>query len=124
MTTPCPLHLGTLGLTPAQDSAVARIRAAHMAGMKSMHPGHAGDSAAHRAAGPAMQARMKEAMGRAVAELRTVLDDAQEARLDAAIAAHDAEKAERAKAGKPHDCAACCGGHDAHHGTAAAKHEH
>ena len=36
MRTPCPLHLTTLDLTPAQDSALRAIRAAHVAEVRAV----------------------------------------------------------------------------------------
>jgi hypothetical protein len=139
MKTPCPLHLTTLQLTPAQDSAFKAIRAAHMAEMKSVHaamgmpemkhePGmkhpaagaaHADSSmhAAHLKAMKDMQAKpeamkaaqdaMAASMGRALAAARAVLTPVQRETFDAAVKAHDAEKAERKAKGLP-PCAGCC----------------
>ena len=118
MKTPCPLHLTDLGTTPAQDSAIARIREAHMAEMKGMHSGHAADSSSHHAA---MEAQMKPAMAKALADVRAVLDEPQRQRFDAAVAAHEAEKAAMKRDGRPHECGACCRMHEK---AGAARHEH
>lgn len=125
MKSPCPLHLTTLGTTPAQDSAIARIREAHMAEMKAMHAGHDAAAAPRHMPDSAAKARMKAGMDKALDDMRAVLTDAQRQQLDAAVAAHDAEKAALAKSGTPHDCAACCAQHERHRaGGAAAHHEH
>ena len=123
MKTPCPLHMTGLNTTPAQDSALARVRAAHMADMKQMHASHGADSSRAHMTDPAMKAHMKASMGRALDGMRVVLNETQRQQLAAAVAAHDAEKAEMAKQGMAHDCAACCREHDAKP-QAAAKHEH
>jgi hypothetical protein len=124
MKSPCPLH-AALGTTPAQDSAIARIREAHMAQMKAMHAAHAGhqpDSAMKAQ----MHGQMKASMESAIGQVREVLDETQREKLAAAIAAHEAEKAEMAKAGKPHDCAMCCMEHGKQHAAPAtpAGHKH
>jgi len=139
MKTPCPLHLTTLDLTPAQDSAFKAIRAAHMAEMKPVHaamgmpemkhpsagsgqaePGMKHDSSMHAAHMKAMkdvQAKpeamkaahdsMTASMSRALDAARAVLTPAQRETFDAAVKAHDAEKAERKAKGLPM-CAECC----------------
>ena len=143
MTTPCPMHLTTLALTPAQDSAFIAFRAAHRAEMHAVHEKsgamhHAGSDsahAAHHAAGaPAQQgahhaAPMREAMQasmkRTLESARAVLTPAQLVKFEAAVAAHDAEKKALAAKGAPHECADCCPDHDAmhekHHGAAAKR---
>ena len=139
MKTPCPLHLTTLALTPAQDSAFKAIRAAHMAEMKTVHeamgmpgmkhrsagsgqaaPGVKHDSSMHAAHMKAMkdvqakpelmkaaQDSMKTSMTRALDAARAVLTAPQRETFDAAVKAHDAEKAERKAKGLP-PCAGCC----------------
>lgn len=140
MTTPCPLHLTTLSLTPAQDSAFASIRAAHRAGMQAVHanagmPHHAvGDSAhrhdpaqhaQHMAERAAMHAAMQASMERSIAAARAVLTREQAATFDAAVKAHDAEMKARMAAGGTHSCADCCPEHETmhqqHHATPAKK---
>jgi hypothetical protein len=131
MKTPCPLHLTTLNLTRAQDSAFKAIRAAHLAEMKPIHaamgmpamqhqPGMKHDSATHaqhqammkqhvvkpevmKAAHDSMQASMT----RAIVAARAVLTPAQRTRFDAAVKAHEAEMAAR-KAKGLSPCAGCC----------------
>lgn len=140
MATPCPLHLTTLSLTPAQDSAFASIRAAHRAGMQAMHanagmPHHAaGDSASrhehaqhaqHEAGHAPMHAAMQASMARSIAAARAVLTREQVATFDAAVKAHETEMKARMAAGGPHGCADCCPEHETmhqqHHATPAKK---
>jgi hypothetical protein len=140
MTTPCPLHLTTLSLTPAQDSAFASIRAAHRAQMQAMHanagmPHHAaGDSARrhdpaqhvqHESGHAPMHAAMQASMERSIAAARAVLTPGQVATFDAAVKAHDAEMKARMADGGTHGCADCCPEHETmhqqHHGKPAKK---
>ena len=141
MTTPCPLHLETLALTPTQDSAFAAIRAAHRAEMHAVHEktgtahhasgahasgSHAQHDAAQHAKRQADHGPMKEAMQasmkRTLEAARAVLGTEQLAKFDAAVQAHDDEKKAIAAKGGSHSCADCCPDHDAmhekHHGTA------
>lgn len=131
MKTACPLHAKDLGLTPLQDTAFAKIRAAHMAEMAAVHerlgappmmmhgagakPDSAEHAKHHAAMTPAMRAAldsaMKASMSRAVDAARATLGDAQRARFDAAVAAHAAEKKEREAKGMPHACGDCCAEH-------------
>ena len=136
-TAPCPLHLATLSLSPAQDSAFAAIRDAHRAQMHAMHKGAgmphqaAGDSARrhdpahhaqHMAQHAPMHAAMQASMQRALAEARAVLTPVQLATFDAAAKAHDEERKARMSAGGTHHCADCCSEHERmhqqHHGSA------
>ena len=113
MKNPCPLHLTTLDLTPAQDSSVRAIRAAHMDEMK----------AAKAAAGGKVPAdTMKASMARAKEAVRALLTDAQRTTFDAAVSAHEAEKAEMKARGEAHDCEKCCAAHREEHGAAHANH--
>ena len=116
MKAPCPMHLASLALTPAQDSA---IKAIHAEQMKSMHPmqqGGKADSAHHAgmAAGghEAMHAEhmkgMEAAMEKMHAAVRAQLTDTQRATFDAALAAHKAEMKEKGMS-----CAECCREHAA-----------
>lgn len=113
MRTPCPLHLTGLNTTPAQDSAIAKVRSAHMAEMKAMRASHGADTAHAAMPDSAMKDHMKASMARALGDVRAVLNDAQRQQLDAAAAAHAAEKAGMAAHGMSHDCAACCREHEA-----------
>lgn len=123
MKSPCPLHMSGLNTTPAQDSALARVRELHMAEMKQMRTAHGADSSTAHAADPAMKEHMKASMARAMDGMRAVLNEGQRQQLTAAVAAHEAEKAEMAKHGMPHDCGACCRAHHSK-GEGAARHEH
>jgi hypothetical protein len=113
MKTPCPLHLTTLDLTPAQDFAFKAIRKAHRAEMTHDSATHAQHMARMKqeAATPDMmqvaQDSMKASMTRALDAARTVLSAPQREKFDAAVKAHDAEKAERKAKGLP-PCAGCC----------------
>jgi hypothetical protein len=98
MKTPCPLHLTTLDLTPAQAYAFKAIREAHMAEMK--------PEAATPEKMKATQDSMKASMARALDAARTVLTAPQRETFDAAVKAHDAEKAERKAKGLA-PCAGC-----------------
>ena len=122
MTTPCPLHLTTLALSPVQDSAFTAIRAAHKAEMHAVHEKtgaehhaagaqHAGHAASHAPMKEAMQASMKRSLEAA----RAVLGAEQLAKFDAAAKAHADEKAALAAKGAHHECADCCPDHDAKH---------
>lgn len=143
MKTKCPLHLTTLNLTPAQDSAFKAIRAEHMAAMKASHQqampvmkheaGMKHDSATHAQHMAAItpetkakqQAAMQASMAKAVQSARAVLTAEQQATFDAAVAAHKAEKEEMKKAGKEHQCGECCDhAKMGEHGKAAAAHKH
>lgn len=123
MKSPCPLHLTGLNTTPAQDSALARVREAHMAEMKTMHASHGADAAHASMPDSAMNDHMKASMARALDGMRAVLGDTQRQQLDAAASAHAAEKAEMAKHGMAHDCAACCREHHAKR-EGGAQHQH
>lgn len=139
MKTKCPLHLTTLNLTPAQDSAFKAIRAEHMAAMKQSHgqemkheAGMKHDSATHAQhmaqMTPEAKAKQHEAMqasmAKAIGSARAVLSAEQQATFDAAVAAHKAEKEEMKKAGKKHECGECCDHGKAGHGQHGAAHKH
>lgn len=129
LSTPCPLHLTTLALTPAQDSAFAAIRAAHRAEMHAVHEktgaahhaagSHAQHDAAqhakHQAGHAPMQEAMHASMKRSLEAARAVLTAGQLATFDAAAKAHDEEKKALAAKGGTHSCADCCPDHDAMH---------
>ena len=104
MKTPCPLHLTTLGLSPAQQAAMDSIRAARKAAMKTQL---AGIDARGGAPTDADRATMERDMKGALASARAILTDAQRVTFDAAVAEHSAEMA-RHKADGTHDCLACC----------------
>lgn len=122
---PCPLHLTTLALTPAQDSAVEAIRTAHMSEMKAAKPAAGADSAAKARAHETMTTSMRAALD----SVRRVLDAGQLATFEAAVAAHEKEKQAMRSRGEKHDCTSCCEKHEAHdaakHGAhGGMKHDH
>jgi hypothetical protein len=104
---PCPLHLKTLDLTPAQAAAFDSIRAAHKEVMKDLMPAHDMKSGKHEMKmSDSASARMKEAMALAVTAARLRLTDAQLIVFDAAVTAH-ADHMKNA-ASKEEACMACC----------------
>jgi len=107
MSTPCPLHLTTLGLTPSQSAAFDSVRAQHRTVMAAIVAGdQAKDAGARRTA---MEASMKLS----VAAARALLNADQRAAFDTALARHEEEMKVMESSGQ-HDCLACCKHADDH----------
>lgn len=122
MKTPCPMHLETLALTPAQQLSVDSIRADHEALMKSMMASHMSKRAGAKpmVMSDADKAMMRSTMHLTAAAMHSVLDPTQRQTFDAAMKAHEAEMATKGAQGCA-DCYKACMDHMSHH--AAMKHE-
>jgi hypothetical protein len=111
MTSPCPLHLETLSLTPPEQLVVDSLRKEHSAAMKALMPKH-DEHAMHAAMKPsdADRAAMENSMKLTLQAVRAVLTEKQRVTFDAAVTAHETEMRSMKESGD-HDCMACCEKH-------------
>ena len=107
MSTPCPLHLTTLGLNAAQSAAFDSIRAQHKTLVHALVAGDTISSA------DVKRTAMEAAMKLSIAAARPILNADQRAAFDAAVARHEEEMKAMAASGM-HDCLACCAHGDDH----------
>lgn len=100
VTTPCPLHLTTLGLSASQSAAFDSIRAQHRLVVRAL----AGDSTQPVAA---RRTAMEAGMKLTIAAVRPILTADQRTIFDAALTAHETEM-KAMEASGAHDCLSCC----------------